>query len=118
MNIKCFKKIEEALIQIKKIEFEQIFIILNGKLYIDFIIKFKENLKDIYVIPKIIIFTNNEEKILNNNKEYQHFFNNPFYNLGGIKTSFDDIKACILNKKNENQKLLKMEEEEDQLVFE
>lgn len=54
---------------------------------------------------------------MNHNKEYQHFFNHPFYNLGGIKTSFDEIKAFILNQKNENQKLLNMEDE-GQLVFE
>ena len=117
LNIKCFKNIEEALTQIKKIEFEQTFIILSGRLYVDFIIKFKENLKDIYVIPKIIIFTNNKDKLLNNSKEYHHFINHPFYNLGGIKTSFDEVKAFILNQKKENHKLLNMEDE-GQLVFE
>ena len=91
-KIKCFKNIDEAIDIIKKIEFEETYIIISGRLYIKFIEKFQENLKDIYIIPKIIIFTGNKEKFIEYNKEYSNILNHPFYNLGGIKTSFDEIK--------------------------
>ena len=50
-KIKCFKNIDEAINIIKKIEFEETYMILSGILYIKFIEKFKENLKDVYIIP-------------------------------------------------------------------
>ena len=49
-KINCFKFIENAIESIKKINFEQTFIIVSGKLYKDFIEKFKENLNDIYIL--------------------------------------------------------------------
>ena len=128
-KINCFKLVEKAIEIIKTINFEQTFIIICGKLYKDFIEKFKENLKDIYVIPKIIIFTRNKEKLLNYNKEIN--YNHPYYNLGGIKTSFDEVKNFILNSGEINSILLKEEDEpqgvnsillkkedEPQLIFE
>ena len=114
-KINCFKFVENAIESIKKINFEQTFIIVSGKLYKDFIEKFKENLKDIYIIPRIIIFARNEEKLVNYNKEIN--YNHPYYNLGGIKTSFDEVKKFILNPKGKNSNLLN-EEDEIQLIFE
>jgi hypothetical protein len=114
-NIEYFKNIDEAINIIKKIEFEETYIILNGRLYIKFIEKFKENLKDVYIIPKIIIFTENKEKFIEYNKEYSNILNHPFYNLGGIKTSFDEIKKFILNPIN--KKILNRDDE-GQLTFE
>ena len=114
-KINCFKFVENAIESIKKINFEQTFIIVSGKLYKNFIEKFKENLKDIYIIPRIIIFARNEEKFVNYNKEIN--YNHPYYNLGGIKTSFDEVKKFILNPKGKNSNLLN-EEDEIQLVFE
>ena len=114
-KINCFKFIENAIESIKKINFEQTFIIVSGKLYKDFIEKFKENLNDIYIIPRIIIFTRNEEKLVNYNKEIN--YHHPYYNFGGIKTSFDEVKKFILNQKGNNSILLN-KEEEIQLVFE
>ena len=115
-KIKCFKNIDEAINEIKKIEFEETYIILSGKLYITFIEKFKENLKDMYIIPKIIIFTGNKEKFIEYNKEYSSILNHPFYNLGGIKTSFNEIKQFILNPII-NKKILNRDDE-GQLTFE
>lgn len=114
-KIKCFKNIDEAINIIKKIEFEETYIILSGRLYIKFIEKFKENLKDVYIIPKIIIFTENKDKFIEYNKEYSNILNHPFYNLGGIKTSFDEIIKFILNPIN--KKILNRDDE-GQLTFE
>ena len=62
LKIKCFKDIEEGMKYIKTIEFVETNIIISGRLYGKFIDKFKEELKDIYIIPKIIIFTKNKDK--------------------------------------------------------
>ena len=83
-------------------------IIINISLYKEFIDKFKEKIKDIYVIPKIIIFSKNKDKLINEK------INNSFYNLGGIKTSFDEIIQFIINPVKIKRNL----EEENQLTFE
>ena len=48
------------------------------------------------VAPKIIIFTKNKEKFIENNKEYQNN-TNIFYKFGGIVTTFDEIKKKLKN---------------------
>ena len=95
-KIKKFDNIKESITEIKKIEFEETIIIISGELYINFIEQFKKNIKDIYIIPKIIIFTGNEQEFIENNKSNLNI-NHPFYNSGGIKTKFDEIKEFILN---------------------
>ena len=52
---------------------------------------------------------------MNYNKEIN--YHHPYYNFGGIKTSFDEVKKFILNQKGNNSILLN-KEEEIQLVFE
>ena len=92
----CFNEIEEGIKFIKKIKFVETNIIISGRLYKKFINKFKKELKNIYIIPKIIIFTKDEKEFLKNNKEYNNNDIHSFYNLGGIKTNFKDIKDFIL----------------------
>ena len=55
-KIKFFRDIENSIELIKIIQFEDTFIIISSNLYDDFINIFKENLNNIYIIPKIIIF--------------------------------------------------------------
>ena len=111
LEIECFKTVEDALSFIFSIHFEDTIIILNSKLYNDFIGKFKEKINIIYIIPKIIIFTSSKEKFLDYNKNYK--FIDSFYKLGGIATNFDEIKDFILNPKPKIEK-----KEENQYVFE
>ena len=66
-KVKICKTIEEAINYLKSISFEETKIIVNGELYIKFIKKLFENKKDIYTIPKIIIFTKNKDKFLKDN---------------------------------------------------
>ena len=100
LKIKCFKKIEIGIKYIKEIKFEVTNIILSGRLYIEFIKKFRDEIKDIYIIPKIIIFTKDKNEFLKHNNEYKNYIDNSFYNLGGIKTVFKDIKDFILKPLN------------------
>ena len=105
----CFKDIKESIDYIKTIQFIETKIIISGKLYVEFIKLFIENLKDINVIPKIIIFTSKKELFIENNKQYLEYINHSFYNFGGIQTTFKEIK-----------KFLEYNEEEDniQMTFE
>ena len=64
LEIECFKTVEDALSFIFSIHFEDTIIILNSKLYNDFIGKLKEKINIIYIIPKIIIFTSSKENFL------------------------------------------------------
>ena len=57
----------------------------------------KKQFNNIYIIPKIIIITNNKDEFIKKNIEYNKIINNPFYNSGGIKTNINEINQFILN---------------------
>ena len=105
-----FKDISDSLEKIKTIKFEETHIIVSGSLYSEFIKKLEENIRDIYIVPKIIIFTSSKEKFLNFNEDYKE---NSFYSLGGIETSFDKIKSFLFNPLSK-----KDIEDENSLTFE
>jgi len=94
VKINCFKNVMDALTLIKNIKFSATNIIISGSLYSKFIEKFKENLTNIFIIPKIIIFTSNKKKFIEKNKNYNDN-NISFYNLGGIHTFFNEIKNFL-----------------------
>ena len=100
-NIRCFKNVMESLTLIKSIRHEETNIILSGSLYNEFTEKFKENLADIFIKPKIIIFTSNKEKFCEKNKNY-NTKDNSLYNLVGIQTSFENIKNFLIKTTNTN----------------
>ena len=56
-DVHPFDNIVEGLNFLKKIKFESTIIIISGSFFIDFVKKLHKELKFIYVIPKIIIFT-------------------------------------------------------------
>ena len=95
-NIFCVTTIKEGLNILKSIKFEETFIIVSGGFYFQFTINFKEILREIYVIPKILVFTSRKKmKYLSNaNNE---ILNKSFYNFGGYKILFEDIKNIIEN---------------------
>ena len=108
INFRTFKEINDAIIYLKLIQFQETKVIINGRLYSEFIENFKENILDMCVIPKIIVFTRNKEKFIEYNKEF--LTNNPFYTFGGIVTTFKEVKKFI--KKQDNS-----ENEESQFTF-
>ena len=117
IKISCYKNINDALQFIKTLKFSETNIIISGRLYSEFIKRLKDILGDIFIIPKIIIFTSNKEKFLEYNKNYDEK-KNTFYNFGGIKTSFEEIKDSLMKpikieEKNEKNKNL-----ENNLTFE
>ena len=112
-NIIEFK---DAISEIKKIEFEETIIIISGELYIQFINKFIKNLRDIKIIPKIIIFTDDKEKFIKRNQCMLNIINHSFYNCG-IKTNFDEILDFISNP-IVNNKPINQEKDCGNFVFE
>jgi len=94
LNYRLFKEINKAINHMKYIEFKETKVIISGRLYSEFVNKFKENIIDMCVAPKIIIFTSNKEKFIKNNKEYQEDAN-VFYKFGGIATAFNEIKKFL-----------------------
>ena len=104
LKINCFKDTDEVIGYIKKIKFEETYIIISGRLYAEFITKFRENINEINVIPKIIVYTKNKTNF-KNNEENKNLIDDKFYGLGGVKTNFKNIQKFILkplNNINEN----------------
>ena len=93
-KVHYFSQIDDSIIYIKGLSFQNTKIIINGNLFANFVIKFKSEISSIFVIPKIIIFTENKENFNELNKEQ---INDPFYTFGGIATSFDEIKLFLSN---------------------
>ena len=116
-EIKCFINEEEGINYIKTIKFENIKIIINVKFYINFIQKFSENLHQIYIIPKIILFSKDNDDLLESSKNYENIITNPFYNFAGIKTSFDELKKFLKDDIVWNKKI-RNNDDDEQLTFE
>ena len=64
LNLKVFKKVNEAINYIKSINFQDTKIIVSGSLYSEFVKSFKACITELRVVPKIIIFTENKEKFI------------------------------------------------------
>ena len=99
--VRLFKNLDKAIEHMKYIEFQETKVIVSGKLYHEFVKKFKENIIDMCVAPKIIIFTRNKQKFKETNKDYQ---NNKFYNFGGVVDSFQEV-VKFLRSENELKKI-------------
>ena len=102
LKLNLFKKVDEAINFMKNIQFEETIIIVSGRLYSESIESFKQDLKDMYITPQIIVFTRDENSFLNYNKNYKDK-ENKFYNFCGIATKFPEI-IKFLNTKLNNSK--------------
>ena len=122
VNLSCFEKISEAINYIKKIEFNQTYIICSGRFYPDFIIEFKSIINDLMICPKIIIFCGNANSYLKRNKDNDILsINHPFYNSGGVKDAFEEVKDFLLQKNPKNIETMSFEiihTDEDKFNFE
>ena len=94
-----FTNVDKAIVNMKSIKFQQTFVIVSGKLYPEFVEKFKKNIIDMCFAPKIIIFTKNKQNYIITSGIYQ---GNTFYNFGGVFDKFQDVieflRAEIKNK--------------------
>ena len=108
LKIKCFKNTKEAIDYLKEIQFQETKVITSGRLYIEFLKSFMENLSEINVIPKIIIFTGRKGLFIEYNQQYKEYIEHPYYDYGGIKINFLELKdflknSDIANKSNDEE---------------
>ena len=95
-NIRLFNGINEGIINLKTIKFESLIIVLEPNIYNNFINLLKENIRDIYTIPKIIIY----------NKYNNTQICRSFYCFGEIKT-FEELDNIFENKPTLDDRLIK-----------
>ena len=69
-KIKTFKNVESSITYMKQIKFEEIKIIISSSNYSDLVKAFKQNINNMYIAPKIIVFTSTSSHFYENNKEY------------------------------------------------
>ena len=116
--LKLFNNVDEAIIYLKEIKFDETIIIVSGRLYEELVEKFKENILEIYTIPKIIVFTSSKSKFIEFNKDYENEANN-FYNFGGIAISFKKIEDFLkAENKNNNKNIITISNEQNLKNFE
>ena len=102
--LRLFKNADEALTYLKEIKFNETVVIVSGRQYAELVEKFKENVSEIFTIPKIIVFTSSKSKFIEFNKDYENE-DNKFYNFGGIAISFKQIED-FLNFDNKNKNII------------
>ena len=88
LRIRLFKDVDNAINHMAYIEYKETKVIVSYELYAHFIKKFKENLINMCIVPKIIVLTDE------NNKNYQSE-DNKFYSYGGIINSLKEIKKFL-----------------------
>ena len=98
LTVKLFKVINEAIDYLKSLRFKETKVIVNGGLYTEFIKILKENLVDLYIVPKIIVYTSDPEKFIETNKDYKNP-NNAFYRFGGVANTFKKLKHFLKNER-------------------
>ena len=96
---KC-KNVDEAINYMKIIRFKETKIIVSGKLYSELIEKFKKNIVNMYIAPKILVFTLNIDEFFLNNKEY-HYIKNKFYSAGGVALTFRKVEEFLKSDYND-----------------
>ena len=131
-NFFPYKNVDDGIEKLKDIFFEDTYLIVSGSLYPEFISYFKDNLKDIYTIPKIIIFCSNKGNFMKRNMNFKEYFEHPYFNAGGIQTIFSEVMNFVLNKNkkisfdkekkyeeyNKNDKLIDRKKNIEELTFE
>ena len=114
LKIKLYNKINDAINHLKDIRFVETKVIVCGNLYSELILTFRENILDMYIAPKIIVFTDDSKNFAESNKDYQDK-NNTFYKYGGIATRFEEIKEFL---KNDREKIVEKEDEREKKLNE
>ena len=123
-KVTTFKNTFEAIKFMEKIKYEETKVIISGRLYPEFVKKFKENIINMRIAPKIIVFTGSREKFLEYNKSYENN-DNKFYSYGGIATSFEEIQEFlkegfipkISNKSDNNQFIFEYIDNKEKLML-
>ena len=100
-KIKYFTDVNEAMVHLKSIKYEETFIIVSGRLYTDLIGNLIKNFVDLSIIPKIVVFTSKEGKV-SINENSKELNNGNYFHFGGIASGFGPIKEFILKNTKKN----------------
>ena len=96
-NKQDFENVGDAIKYLKTLLFQEVKIFVMDKLYIRFLLEFKDNVKNICVIPNIYILTENIKDTRHKFENDENIKNlNNFYQYNEIIT-FDKIKDCLRN---------------------
>ena len=101
IDLKKYDKIDECfndIIKTKDIKYKEIIIIISGKLFYDFIRRFRDYIKNVHFSPTIIIFTNKKELLISQLKMNDMYYNNDLFDPRLIFTNVSDILDFINNK--------------------
>ena len=101
-KVKCFNDVYESMIYLKSIRYEETFIIVSGRLYTELIQNLNKNYSDLYILPKIIIFTKKKNTFKNENVNFLNKYN---FSID-IHSEFKPIKKDILKESKITQILL------------
>ena len=96
IKLKTYKKVDEAIIYLKSLKFEETIVIISGRPYSDFVSCFKHNITKISAIQIISVITKDYNEFLKYNKDY-YSEENAFYSAGKINTIFSDLLRLIKN---------------------
>ena len=86
-DIQVYDNVNESIQYITSLRFKDTIIIISGGLFNDFIGKLYQRLKDIYIIPYIIVFTSRQKNFSILNERYFKFV--------GVETKFERVKKII-----------------------
>lgn len=100
IELKCFKSIEGAIKYFEEIKFQKTIIITSGGFYHSLIEQLRDRTSILSFIPRIIIFTRDAEKYISINKNNNSLFDDPFFNIGGVKDLTNHIMTFIKNSLN------------------
>ena len=126
INLKKFFTVNEGINYLKTLKFENVIIIVSSRPYPELVSYFKKNITKMKIIPKIIVFTANDNDFYKFNPDYKNV-NNAFYKLGGVETSYtkmhnfikNEIKNLDINENISQEKNYKLNKfNETQLMFE
>ena len=96
-NKQDFDNVNDAIKYLKTLKFEEVKIFVMDKLYKRFLLEFKDNAKNICVIPNIYILTENIKDIKQKFEKDENIKNlNNYYQYNEI-INFDKIKDCLRN---------------------
>ena len=100
LDLKLFKELGPAFEEIKKLDYEVIFVLIQGSLYQDYYFKLKELKSTLNCLPVSIIFTKKLKKVFIKQdldkygtikEETINSIGDEYYNKGGVATSAKEI---------------------------
>ena len=94
IELKCFEEVEKGIEYIKQIKFQKTIIITSGRLYPKFYYSLKSCEHELYIIPKIIIFTGNAITFYSQIDKSLPI-DDSFYNIGKVVDNIEEVKKFI-----------------------